>query len=330
MKMFSSNPFMMQHEGNTLLFWYIVFGALHEFSHCLCAIWMGHTLVAHGEYGPFLFRLLLGRHTILSLSDTDSISVENVNLIRHTGWLFSVFVAIIVVTIFQRNSNAKMAAIVTALESITSDLFRWNVLQGLYTPFDNISPSSSCVLFCGNFGIIILHHAWFEKRGMSILDVLEKMVNITMMRGAQSGGVITFKPDSKNNLRGIRSRCVNSKRTDLSKLIRSKVHHDVFPTMGGKPFPKDFVPVFSGHTRFATSSIAAMDGTHPHQWTPPSVRRLYKCTVSPNGNHQYNLSPVKVENYITVSSIIMINLHLDQKVDLLCFQNLSHLKKAQW
>jgi hypothetical protein len=24
--------------------------------------------------------------------------------------------------------------------------------------------------------------------------------------------------------------------------------------------------IFSGHTRFATSSIANMNGTHPHQW----------------------------------------------------------------
>ena len=35
---------------------------------------------------------------------------------------------------------------------------------------------------------------------------------------------------------------------------------------------KRLVRGFFGHTRFATSSKASMDGTHPHQWSP---RRFY-------------------------------------------------------
>ena len=33
----------------------------------------------------------------------------------------------------------------------------------------------------------------------------------------------------------------------------------------GKPAD---VQIFAGHTRFATTSKASLDGTHPHQWTP--------------------------------------------------------------
>lgn len=64
--------------------------------------------------------------------------------------------------------------------------------------------------------------AW--KRENRALEVLEKMVRITMMRGAQSGGVVTYADDGGANktigLRGIRSRVCNGKRTDLSKLVR--------------------------------------------------------------------------------------------------------------
>eukprot|EP00526_Cylindrotheca_closterium_P029493 CAMPEP_0113659004 /NCGR_PEP_ID=MMETSP0017_2-20120614/32085_1 /TAXON_ID=2856 /ORGANISM="Cylindrotheca closterium" /LENGTH=40 /DNA_ID=CAMNT_0000573443 /DNA_START=376 /DNA_END=494 /DNA_ORIENTATION=+ /assembly_acc=CAM_ASM_000147 len=40
-----------------------------------------------------------------------------------------------------------------------------------------------------------------------------------MMRGAQSGGVVTYVPNGKNNMKAIRTRVVNGKRTDLSKLV---------------------------------------------------------------------------------------------------------------
>ncbi len=38
---------------------------------------------------------------------------------------------------------------------------------------------------------------------------------------------------------------------------------------------KRLVRGFFGHTRFATSSKATMDGTHPHQWTPRQTLTCY-------------------------------------------------------
>ena len=62
-------------------------------------------------------------------------------------------------------------------------------------------------------------------------------------------------------------RVVNHKRTNLADLLLSKCNSDsLFTTLHEHQ-------VFQGHTRFATSSISNLDGTHPHQWLP--------CTLQP-------------------------------------------------
>ena len=33
--------------------------------------------------------------------------------------------------------------------------------------------------------------------------------------------------------------------------------------------------LYMGHTRFATSSKATLEGTHPHRWTPPQTQDVY-------------------------------------------------------
>ena len=37
--------------------------------------------------------------------------------------------------------------------------------------------------------------------------------------------------------------------------------------------------IYAGHTRFATTSKATMDGTHPHQWTPPQQLVVSNCNL---------------------------------------------------
>ena len=49
---------------------------------------------------------------------------------------------------------------------------------------------------------------------------------ITMLRGAQSGGVCTYLPDDRG-LKGSRSRVVNRKRTDLSQLLIRQLRADM-------------------------------------------------------------------------------------------------------
>ena len=207
-----------------------------------------------------------------------------------------------------------LAAYITAVESVTSDLMGFfpklvkNFLLGsVGSGIASSSASTSSIellLHCGNFGVILLNSQWINiDGGQRALSVLEKMVEVTMMRGAQSGGVVTFEPTSSSGgekgganpvIRGVRSRVVNAKRTVLSEGVRKKIEKDNCGLMGGRKLKgwndvefnatqgesssgvaaKRLVRGFFGHTRFATSSKASMDGTHPHQWTP---RHMVTC-----------------------------------------------------
>ncbi|MGK3756287.1 MAG: hypothetical protein ACI8RD_008598, partial [Bacillariaceae sp.] len=62
-----------------------------------------------------------------------------------------------------------------------------------------------------------------------VLDVLQNMISTTMMRGAQTGGVVIFA-NSKSKppiWKGICSHVVNGKRTDLSVLLQKKIEKDI-------------------------------------------------------------------------------------------------------
>ena len=85
---------------------------------------------------------------------------------------------------------------------------------------------------------------------------------------------------------------VNMKRTDLSKLVRAKAERE----SGGRKMAKQksLTRIVVGHTRFATTSKATFDGTHPHQWSPPQVVRAYAQDQKTPG-----ATSVRVENFIT-------------------------------
>ena len=286
-----------------LLFYYVVFGALHECAHVIAAALL-HVLLYGGHLDAFLrsffadgvptvmFRTVFARQTVVPLvtSNNDALFIETMT--RHSGWMFSVIVAAVLAYMYPNCYRAKLgasasstiiiAATITAVEAIWTDLLCLSVIP-LFGP-----ASSGITFFCGNFGLIVINSAWTSKdNGRHALDLLEQMVNVTMMRGAQSGGVITYcrskrLPAKGHPMVGVRSRVVNKKRTDLSKLIRAKVKGDVFDSLSHS-FPSDgFVPFFSGHTRFATSSKATFDGTHPQRWTPPTLRRFYNFSMVPD------------------------------------------------
>jgi hypothetical protein len=129
--------------------------------------------------------------------------------------------------------------------------------------------------FCGNFGMVLINSAWTE--GSHAKDILQKMIEVTMMRGAQSGGVVTYVQSGRSrckDLRGVRSRVLNGKRTDLSKLVRAKLDRSERRNRILRGRTK-IVRVFAGHTRFATTSLSTFAGTHPHQWSPPRTMGVY-------------------------------------------------------
>jgi len=114
------------------------------------------------------------------------------------------------------------------------------------------------------------------------------MVRVTMMRGAQSAGIATYTPVN-SQLVGRRCRVVNGKRTDLCDVLMKKCAAMLKP--GSIHAPQ----LLQGHTRFATTSISALPGCHPHQWTPRKTLREWRQTE--NGTWQSQLAPT--ETFIT-------------------------------
>ena len=218
--------------------------------------------------------------TIYSAVFESKIEIPSANgwrsdLIRHGGWIGSCLLFYFTLLLNAASTTSCIAAFIVALDSICSDLIMIGVC------------SSKKAFRCGNFGILLLDK---ENRERAI-SILRTMVRVTMMRGAQSGGVVTYVPQGKGQ-RGIRSRVVNGKRTDLSVLVTSKLWYDQlgaylrFGLNKGARF-------YGGHTRFATSSKASFDGTHPHQWTP---RREYTIWIEEGG--RWTSQSRNVEVYI--------------------------------
>ncbi|GKZ00910.1 hypothetical protein MPSEU_001042500 [Mayamaea pseudoterrestris] len=258
-----------------LLVCYVLCGAIHELTHVATAtIFHGWSLVIPSNDISFWCHVLLGRQTRL-LQDEDLHY-----LVRHAGWMMSVLLALFLMNHCRTSALSGMmriASALTALEAISTDLLGFPTI-----PF---APIGTNTLLCGNFGIIVLHQAWLAHNGKAALDVLEKMIEVTMMRGAQSGGVVTLDKDG----RFTRTRVVNQKRTALSRKLRKKLEANVnfanLPITG---------TALSGHTRFATSSKATMDGTHPQQWSPKTMRKIFIENES-GGSFVDTL----VENFVT-------------------------------
>jgi hypothetical protein len=297
--------------------WYSLFGLLHELVH-LASFALAVKILCSDD-GPvsptlnspsfslvevikILMRACFGRYSILPQLTTgqdEEIVVAVSFITRHAGWIFSLALALVLHVIRQKyhwkiSATACLAAYVTAVEAFSTDFL------GLVPRLGGLE--SSTVVFCGNFGIILLNTKWMtDDNGKTALDVLEKMVNVTMMRGAQCGGVVTYSAEHSDGtkdrpqLEGIRSRVVNAKRTDLSKRVRAKIEEDNYDKLGRL---KGFRRGFFGHTRFATTSKATFDGCHPHQWSIPGTRSVYH-PFGEGASTKASKSRIIVSNYVT-------------------------------
>jgi hypothetical protein len=148
----------------------------------------------------FLARASFGRYCLIDIGgdfDTASSAPLHISIIRHFGWIFSLCLAAWVhykhcheknnninndtsLSIFQQPMFV-LAAYATALDGISTDLLGLipaNICQS------NSEARTTIPFFCGNFGIILINSAWINTDGgKKALDILEKMVEVTMMRG---------------------------------------------------------------------------------------------------------------------------------------------------
>lgn len=199
------------HQTLSLLTAYVVFGVLHELAHLATASWLlqpssgGPTAVDDSAAGMTVVDLLgaairavIGRYSLVQVSasgNNDKEAEEARMVILHAGWMFSLALAIVCHLLYIINRNKRnvrvessmnifirptlpIAAYVTAMEAIVTDLLG-------FTPIHPYLPDSSrLICFCGNFGVLLLNPSWLSiDGGRTALDVLEKMVNVTMMRG---------------------------------------------------------------------------------------------------------------------------------------------------
>ena len=147
---------------------------------------------------------------------------------------------------------------------------------------------------CGNFGLLLL----LPLARKDALRLLRQMLRITMVRGAQSAGIVTYEQMNGSEVGdaiGLRCRVVNGKRTDLSNLLLKKLARSLYGGTDGLFAGPGMSPrLFQGHTRFATSSICNLAGCHPHQWVARCLQMAWRLTA--NG---YVSERRHVESFIT-------------------------------
>ena len=186
---------------------------IHELAHALVALLLG--IEACPSISPASY--FLGNPGGSTVVKKD-ISDKHHAMIRHAGWVASVVVAMALAIQAEVPPTVTFSFWWVAADALTSDLFK------LHRPLPR-GCTDSGVFFCGNFGLLIV--SYVGVRRTRVLALLRHMLRVTMMRGAQSAGVVTY--DQHNgSLRGHRSRVVNGKRTDLGDLLVSS-HHPVQP-----------------------------------------------------------------------------------------------------
>lgn len=134
---------------------------------------------------------------------------------------------------------------------------------------------------CGNFGLLLL----LPIERPAILTLLRRMLRVTMVRGAQSAGLVTYEK-KQHGATGLRCRVVNGKRTDLADLLLEKFSSALSARASAR--------LYQGHTRFATSSICNLGGCHPHQWLPPNLQNAWRFA-----DGIFVAERCNVESYIT-------------------------------
>lgn len=175
--------------------WYILFGAVHELSHLVAASWWNclndyaddddtTQIGDNNDMAALFYRTFLGRHTVIPTTCQDG----NVPpaMLTHIGWITSLLLALLVHYHAHKNRQrdgtaaaVSFAANITLLEAIWTDLLGLPVLPGIFRSTTSTRmAAATTTLFCGNFGIILLHHSWFADKGKSPLDVLECMVKV--------------------------------------------------------------------------------------------------------------------------------------------------------
>jgi hypothetical protein len=190
-----NSPFSSEQPPSplTLLIAYLIFGALHELAHLVMASCLlgPQAIIGKQLLGPnLILRILVGRCVAIPLPTSAAAAANVADLaITHSGWIFSVTIAILCHVLYQQQRLSPMiplAAYITALEGMSTDLFGFiphHSSQSWHTNSHSEQQQSNeyfyLTFFCGNFGILLLNSSWLTiDGGRTALDVLQKMVSV--------------------------------------------------------------------------------------------------------------------------------------------------------
>jgi len=181
---------------------------------------------------------------------------------------------------------------------------------------------------CGNFGVLLSrilldHKDQSQALPSFVVCLIEEMARISMVRGGQAGGIVTYLQDSSHsqevegnkgqsesiepNMRALRVRVLNGKRSELAQKLSAAVRHclrldsikqSIRRPLSAKKCTRGSV-IVSGHTRFATSSAPAEIETHPHQWSPPKHYVVWSLEGDRVESSKWTRRLRSVENFIT-------------------------------
>ena len=169
---------------------YLFFGLIHELVHVIFArlLLSADDLIVEGGINSggvvaVLARALFGRYSVVSLPIDNKIGRA---AILHSGWIFTWILGMCLHVYHHRAGQSKIwvsvatvAAYITTVEGIATDL-----LGFVPAAWSQGTSEGQLILYCGNFGVILLNSAWINADGgEKALDILEKMVEVTMMRG---------------------------------------------------------------------------------------------------------------------------------------------------
>ena len=161
-------------------------------------------------------RAVFGRYSLIRVPASQEDRNSTVRAIHHAGWVCSLILAVVCHLLHltaRRRTNLRdknerssdnvikrlltrfssmgiflnpaviIAAYITAIEAIATDFLGF-VPNHPHNCQDSSSSSRLIICFCGNFGVLLLNPSWLSNDGgRTALDILEKMVNVTMMRG---------------------------------------------------------------------------------------------------------------------------------------------------
>lgn len=156
---------------------------LHECAHVFVARCLGHTVAVDINSSTW---------STVVVSEA-CLTANQAKAIRHAGWVASLIFSLATVWLswelgfVEREDGTFELHLVTmafglvALEAVQSDLLSFK------RPFGRF--------YCGNFGLVLLSQASSKRVG----HLLRRMLKITMMRGAQSAGLVTYQMRGKQS-----------------------------------------------------------------------------------------------------------------------------------